>query len=199
MIEKLVIATHNKGKVVEMATSLQKYVRTILSADDIEVPEVEETEDSFAGNALLKARACAKATKLPSLADDSGLCVNALGGKPGIHSARWAELEGQEGRDFKLAMGFIDDKLGKNKDRSAYFIAVLALVFPDGEEHIFEGRIEGNLIWPPSGDKGFGYDPMFVPEGKRQTFGEMAPEEKRKISHRAKALAKLSEFLKTYA
>lgn len=199
MIEKLVIATHNKGKVVEMATCLQNHVRTILSADDIEVPDVEETEDSFAGNALLKARASARATNLPSLADDSGLCVNALGGQPGIHSARWAELEGQEGRDFQLAMGFIDDKLGKDKDRSAYFIAVLALVFPDGEEHVFEGRIHGNLIWPPSGDKGFGYDPMFVPEGKRQTFGEMEAEEKRKISHRAKALEQLSEFLSSYA
>ncbi len=191
-MEKLVLATHNKGKIAEMSDVLKSYVGKVLSAHDITFSEPEETGTTFAANALLKARSACEETGLPSLADDSGLCVNALNGQPGIYSARWA---GEE-RDFEMAMGFLDAKLVDTEDSSAYFIAVLALVFPNGEEHIFEGRCEGNLIWPPSGDKGFGYDPMFVPEGKRQTFGEMEPDEKRKISHRAKALKELSVFLR---
>lgn len=191
MIESLVLATHNKGKIAEMSSVLKPYVGTLLSANDIKFSEPEETGTTFAENALLKARSACKETGLPALADDSGLCVNALDGQPGIYSARWAG----EDKDFDMAMGFIDTKLIDNDDRSAYFITVLALVFPDGQEHTFEGRVEGNLIWPPSGDKGFGYDPMFVQEGKRLTFGEMEPEEKRKISHRAKALEKLKDFM----
>lgn len=191
MIESLVLATHNKGKITEMSSVLKPYVGRLLSANDIKFSEPEETGTTFAENALLKARSACKETGLPALADDSGLCVNALDGQPGIYSARWAG----EDKDFDMAMGFIDTKLIDNDDRSAYFIAVLALVFPDGQEHTFEGRVEGNLIWPPSGDKGFGYDPMFVQEGKRLTFGEMEPEEKRKISHRAKALEKLKDFM----
>lgn len=190
MIKSLVLATHNKGKIAEMSGVLTPYVHKILSAKDIKFSEPEETGSTFAENALLKARSACQETGLPALADDSGLCVSALGGQPGIHSARWA---GEE-KNFEMAMGFIDTKLLGNEDRSAYFIAVLALVFPDGEEHVFEGRCEGNLIWPPNGDKGFGYDPMFAPEGKRLTFGEMEPDEKRKISHRAKALEKLKRF-----
>lgn len=192
MIKKLVLATHNKGKIAEMSDILAPYVGKVLSANDIEFSEPEETGKTFVENALLKARSACEETGLPALADDSGLCVNALNGQPGIYSARWA---GEE-KDFEMAMGFLDAKLDGVEDRSAYFIAVLALVFPNGEEHIFEGRCEGNLIWPPSGDKGFGYDPMFVPEGKRLTFAEMEPDEKRKISHRAKALEKLAGFLK---
>ncbi len=191
MIESLVLATHNKGKITEMSSVLKPYVGRLLSANDIKFSEPEETGTTFAENALLKARSACKETGLPALADDSGLCVNALDGQPGIYSARWAG----EDKDFDMAMGFIDTKLIDNDDRSAYFITVLALVFPDGQEHTFEGRVEGNLIWPPSGDKGFGYDPMFVQEGKRLTFGEMEPEEKRKISHRAKALEKLKDFM----
>ena len=192
MIKSLVLATHNKGKIAEMSDVLKPYVGKLLSANDIKFSEPEETGTTFAENALLKARSACQETGLPALADDSGLCVNALDGQPGIYSARWAG----EDKDFDMAMGFIDAKLIDNDDRSAYFIAVLALAFPNGEEYTFEGRAEGNLIWPPSGDKGFGYDPMFVPEGKRLTFGEMEAGEKRKISHRAKALRELEAFLK---
>ena len=191
MIEKLVLATHNDGKLAEMQTVLQGMVGEVISSKELKLTEPEETGTSFEANALLKARSACKESGLPALADDSGLCVNALNGDPGVYSARWAGPE----RDFDMAMGFLDTKLVGQEDRSAYFICVLAFVTPDGKEELFEGRVDGALIWPPRGDKGFGYDPMFQPEGYQQSFAEMEKPEKQKISHRAKALEKLKTYM----
>ena len=183
----LVIASHNAGKAREIGELLAPLGVTALSAGELGLPEPEETEDSFAGNALLKARAAAAAADRPALADDSGLAVNALGGAPGIHSARWAGPE----RDFAAAMAKVHRALGDAADRSAAFVCALALARPDGAEAVFEGRVEGRLVWPPRGGRGFGYDPIFVPDGHEATFGEMEPAAKHAISHRARAFAGL--------
>lgn len=183
----LVIASHNEGKVREIGALLAPLGVTALSAAELGLPEPEETADSFAGNALLKARAAAGASGRPALADDSGLAVRALGGEPGIRSARWAGPE----RDFAAAMAKVNRALGDAADRSAAFVCALALASPDGGEAVFEGRVEGRLVWPPRGGRGFGYDPVFVPDGHEATFGEMDPAAKHAISHRARAFAKL--------
>jgi XTP/dITP diphosphohydrolase len=192
--ERLVIATHNKGKLREMAELLAPYGFDCVAAGELGLPEPEETADSFVGNAELKARAAAKGSGLPALADDSGLAVAALGGQPGIHSARWAETggpNGETGRDFRFAMERVNRELGASTDRRAHFVSVLCLARPDGETRCFEGRVDGGLVWPPRGARGFGYDPMFLPDGYGETFGEMDPLKKRAISHRADAFRKL--------
>ena len=185
--DKLILATHNKGKVVEIAALMQPFGVTVISAGELGLPEPDETEDSFTGNAYLKAMAAAKAANIPALADDSGLCVHALNGDPGIYSARWAGPT----KDFKIAMALVNEKLGDESDRTAHFISALALAWPDGHCEIFEGRIDGTLVWPARGGNGFGYDPMFVPDGFDITFGEMDPAAKHAMSHRARAFAQL--------
>ena len=184
---ELVIASHNAGKVREIGELLAPLGVTARAAGALGLPEPEETEDSFAGNALLKARAAAAAAGLPALADDSGLAVRALDGDPGIHSARWAGPE----RDFAAAMDKVNRALGEAADRRAAFICALALARPGGAEAVFKGTVAGRLTWPPRGDRGFGYDPIFVPDGHETTFGEMEPAAKHTISHRARAFAKL--------
>jgi XTP/dITP diphosphohydrolase len=189
---KLVIASHNQGKVREIRALLAPFGIEPVSAGDLGLAEPEETEDSFAGNALIKARASALGSGLVALADDSGLCVAALGGAPGVYTADWAETP--SGRDWYLAMAKVEEKLsalGPDVDRSAAFVCTLALAWPDGESAVFEGRVEGALTWPPRGEMGFGYDPVFVPTGYTQTFAELDPETKHKISHRADAFEKL--------
>ena len=188
--ERLVIASHNPGKVAEIEDLLGPYGIATLGAAVLGLPEPEETGATFEANALLKARAAAEACRLPALADDSGLVVPALGGAPGIFSARWAGPD----KDFRPAMERVQRELG-TMDRRAYFVAVLALAWPangrDGGERLFRGEAHGHLTWPPRDKYGFGYDPIFVPDGYRETFGEMGPELKHKISHRARAFAKL--------
>ena len=182
----LVIATHNKGKLAEMRDLLARYGVEAVSAGDLNLPEPEETGTTFAANARLKAEAAARTSGLPSFADDSGLAVDALDGAPGIYSARWAG----PGKDFSHAMERVQRELG-DRDRSAHFVAVLALAWPDGAVECFRGEVHGSLAWPPRGERGFGYDPMFIPEGYEMTFGEMDPNEKHRISHRARAFEKL--------
>jgi len=185
--DRLVIASHNPGKVREIAELLDPHGVAVVSAGTLGLPEPEETESSFAGNAELKARAAALASGLPALADDSGLCVAGLDGAPGVLSARWAG----PAKDFAAAMERVRRELGNNPDRRAYFACALALAWPDGALVAVEGRVHGSLTFPPRGHRGFGYDPIFVPEGHRLTFGEMDPAEKHAISHRAQAFAKL--------
>lgn len=187
MINKLVVATHNSGKAKEIADLLRDYVPEFVTAGDLNLPEPEETADSFKGNALLKARAAAEGSGLPALADDSGLAVEALGGDPGVFSARW----GGPDRDFNLAMETVYTKLADNPNRRASFICALAVVWPDGREVVVEGKVTGDIVWPPRGGKGFGYDPVFQPLNHDITFAEMEPDAKHKISHRADAFAKL--------
>jgi len=184
---RIVIASHNAGKVREIGDLLQPLGVTAVSAGDLGLPEPEETETTFTGNALLKARAAANAAGLPALADDSGLSVDALGGDPGIYSARWAGPD----KDFRVAMEKVNDALGDTPDRAAAFICALAVAQPNGAEAVFEGTVRGRLTWPPRGDRGFGYDPIFVPDGFDITFGEMEPDQKHAMSHRADAFAKL--------
>jgi len=194
---KLVIATHNAGKLKEIAALLAPYGVECISAGALGLPEPEETGTTFAENALLKARAAAEAAQLPALADDSGLCVAALQGRPGVYTADWAErqwFEGEPGRDWYMAMGKVEGLLceqGAGVDRSAHFACVLALAWPDGSSAVYEGGVEGSLNWPPRGTLGFGYDPVFVPNGGTTTFAELDPTEKHRISHRADAFAKL--------
>lgn len=185
ILSKLFLATHNKGKIAEMSAMLAPYGVEVVSAADLGLNAPEETEASFRGNALIKARYVAKETGLPALADDSGLCVAALNGAPGVYSADWAGPY----KDFKMAMQRVIDEMGDAEDRSAYFTTVLALVLPDGSEQIFEGRCDGHIVWPARGEGGFGYDPLFVPDGDSRTFGEMSMDEKKVYSHRAKAVA----------
>jgi XTP/dITP diphosphohydrolase len=185
---RLVIASHNPGKVEEIAALLAPFAIEIIAAASLGIPEPEETGDSFEANAALKARAAAEASGLPSLADDSGLVVPGLGGAPGIYSARWAG----PAKNFRAAMERVHRDLG-DKDRSARFVAVLALAWPGGNNQLFRGEVEGSLTWPPRGDRGFGYDPMFIPRDATLTFGEIDPEEKHRISHRARAFARLVE------
>lgn len=189
---KLVIASHNQGKVREIRALLQPFGIEPVSAGDLGLPEPEETEDSFVGNALIKARASAAGSSLVALADDSGLMVDALDGAPGVYTADWAETP--EGRDWTLAMQKVEDKLqalGPEVPRGAQFVCTLAVVWPDGHEEVFEGKIRGTLSWPPRGTMGFGYDPVFVPEGDTRSFAELDPDEKHAISHRADAFSKL--------
>ena len=186
--DRLVIASHNPGKVEEIAALLAPFAVETIAAGSLRIPEPEETGDSFEANAALKAKAAAEASGLPALADDSGLVVPALGGAPGIYSARWAG----PAKDFQVAMERVHRELG-NQDRSAKFVAVLALTWPGGNTELFRGEVEGSLTWPPRGNRGFGYDPMFIPRGATLTFGEIDPAEKHRISHRARAFAKLVE------
>ncbi|MCH9000095.1 MAG: RdgB/HAM1 family non-canonical purine NTP pyrophosphatase [Proteobacteria bacterium] len=190
--ETLVIATHNPGKLREIVALIEPFGVDVVAAAELGLPEPEETGASFAENAALKAHAAAAGSGHPALADDSGLAVAALGGAPGIHSARWAGPN----KDFAAAMARVERELAAARasgveDRRAAFVCALCLAYPDGREQIFEGRIEGRLTWPPRGEKGFGYDPMFLAEGHEITFGEMEPAEKHQISHRARAFAKL--------
>ena len=193
----LVIATHNAGKLKEISALLDPYGVKCISAGSLGLPEPPETGTTFVQNALIKARAAAEASGLPALADDSGLSVDALDGRPGVYTADWAErqhFEGDPGRDWYMAMGKVEGMLqqkGADVDRSCAFHCVLALAWPDGEQAVYEGTAPGTLIWPPRGEMGFGYDPVFVPKGREQTFAEIAPEEKHAISHRADAFAKL--------
>lgn len=194
---RLVIATHNAGKLREIQALLAPFGVECLSAGELALPEPAETGTTFVENALIKARAAAEGSGLPALADDSGLCVHALGGRPGVYTADWAErqwFEGDPGRDWYMAMGKVEGLLceaGAGADRSAHFACVLAIGWPEGESVVYEGTVEGSLTWPPRGDRGFGYDPVFIARGMDQTFGEIAPEEKHRISHRADAFAKL--------
>jgi len=187
---RLVIASHNAGKAREIAELLAPHGVEIISAAALNLPEPEETATTFVGNAELKAHAAAAAAGLPALADDSGLVVPALDGAPGIYSARWAGPT----KDFSIAMARVQRELKAKKadDRRAHFVAALALCWPDGHCESFEGRVDGRLVWPPRGGKGFGYDPMFVPDGHGITFGEMEPAAKHGISHRADAFRKLT-------
>ena len=186
--DRLVVASHNQGKVEEISALLAPFAIDAVSAGTLGLAEPEETGTSFEANAALKAKAAADASGLPAIADDSGLVIPALGGAPGIYSARWAGAS----KDFGFAMKRVHAELG-DRDRSARFVAVLALAWPDGSLELFRGEALGRLVWPPRGERGFGYDAMFVPLGGSQTFGEMEPAEKHKISHRAHAFAKLVE------
>ena len=187
--EKLVIASHNKGKIREIGELLAPFGVEVVSAGEMGVDEPEETGLTFIDNALLKAHHSAKATGLPALADDSGLAVDALEGAPGIYSARWGGPE----RDFNLAMNRVNQELGDAADRGAHFVCALALAWPDGHAEAFEGTVDGAITWPPRGEKGFGYDPIFTATGHEITFAEMEPSEKHAISHRADAFKKLVE------
>ena len=186
----LVMATHNAGKVREIAALLGPHGMEPVAARDIGLPEPAETEDSFAGNALLKARAASEGSGMVALSDDSGLEVSALDGEPGVYTADWA-TKPDGTRDWMMAMEKVEAALPADAARDAAFVCTLALVWPDGHAELFEGRVAGHLVWPPRGDKGFGYDPVFVPEGETRTFGEMEPAEKHAISHRARAFEKL--------
>ena len=185
LYDRLVIASHNPGKVDEIVALLAPFD---VAAASLGIPVPEETGNTFEANAALKARAAVEAAGLPALADDSGLVVPALGGTPGIYSARWAG----PAKNFRVAMERVNRELGDG-DRSASFVAVLALAWPDGHVELFRGEVSGTLTWPPRGDRGFGYDPMFIPVGGALTFGELDPAEKHRISHRARAFAKLVE------
>lgn len=185
--KKLVLATHNKGKLAEMRAMFAPYDIEIVSAGELNLPEPDETEDTFIGNATIKAKAAVVATGLPVLADDSGLCVNGLNGDPGVYSANWAG----PGKDFKSAMDRVNRELGDKPDRSAYFISVFVLAWPDGEIVTTEGRVTGTIIKEQRGEHGHGYDPVFVPDGETRTFAEMTMAEKGKFSHRGRAFENL--------
>ena len=190
--KKLIIASHNQGKVEEIRALVLPLGIEVVSAGECDLPEPEETGTTYIENAELKARAAADASGLPSLSDDSGLSVTALGGDPGIYSARWAGPE----KNFATAMQRVESELQKQAvagttDRSASFVCALTICWPDGHTESVEGHVHGNLVWPPRGDNGFGYDPIFVPNGHHQTFGEVNPEWKHSVSHRAIAFKKL--------
>ncbi|AAV93338.1 RdgB/HAM1 family non-canonical purine NTP pyrophosphatase [Ruegeria pomeroyi] len=189
--DTLLIATHNKGKLEEMAHLLQPFGVKVVGAAEMNLPEPEETEDTFVGNARIKAHAAARATGLPALSDDSGITIDALDGAPGVYTADWAETG--NGRDFLMAMTRAHDALEAKSaphPRLAQFRCTLVLAWPDGHDEVFEGVAPGHLVWPIRGAAGFGYDPMFVPEGYDVTFAEMDRWEKNKISHRARAVEK---------
>jgi XTP/dITP diphosphohydrolase len=193
----LVIATHNAGKLKEIGALLEPYGVKCISAGSLGLPEPAETGTTFVQNALIKARAAAEASGLTALADDSGLSVSALDGRPGVYTADWAErqwFEGDPGRDWYMAMGKVEGMLaskGLGTPRDAWFSCVLAIAWPDGDTAVYEGRVDGALTWPPRGTLGFGYDPVFVPQGRDVTFAELDPDEKHRISHRADAFEKL--------
>lgn len=188
--DKLVFATHNADKIREIDEMVAPFGLTVASASALGLPEPEETGKTFEDNAILKAAAAAIASGHPALADDSGLVVDALGGEPGIFSARWAGPE----KDFAIAMEKVEERLKEAgattpEARTARFVAVLCLAFPDGRTETFRGEVEGHLVWPPRGGHGFGYDPMFVPKGHERTFAEMESHEKHELSHRARAFS----------
>jgi XTP/dITP diphosphohydrolase len=183
----LVLATHNEGKVREIKDLLAPFKIDVVSAGSLGLPEPEETGTTFRANAELKAKAAAQAAQLPALADDSGLCVDALDGAPGIYSARWAGPT----KDFAVAMKKVEQDVGANPNRGAHFVCALSLAWPDGHIDTFEGVLDGQLAFPPRGTRGFGYDPIFIPDGHDLTFGEMEPQQKHDMSHRAKAFAQL--------
>jgi XTP/dITP diphosphohydrolase len=185
--DQLVIASHNAGKVREIDDLIRPFGVSAISAGDLNLEEPIEDGDSFKANAIIKALAAARVSKLPALADDSGLAITALGGEPGIYSARWAG----ESKDFNAAMARANTELDGQADRSAAFICALALAWPDDHVECFEGRVTGDIVWPPRGEKGFGYDPVFQPTGFDITFAEMEPAAKHNISHRAKAFEQL--------
>ena len=192
--KELVIASHNQGKVKETRILLEPYGLKVRSAGEFGLPEPEETEDNFVGNARIKAHFTAQQTGLPALSDDSGIEVDALNGAPGVYTADWAETE--TGRDFPMAMARVWnalEKLNAPAPRTARFCCTLCLAWPDGHDEIFEGKVEGQVVWPMRGALGFGFDPVFLPDGKTETFGEMDPDQKHAMSHRAVAFAKLEK------
>lgn len=191
---QLLVATHNAGKLTEMRALLAPYGVGVVGAAEAGLAEPIETEESFAGNARIKARAAVEATGLPALSDDSGICVDALDGAPGVQTADWAETG--KGRDFAMAMARTWralDAAGAPEPRLAQFRCTLVLMWPDGHDEVFEGVLPGRVVWPPRGAEGHGYDPIFVPEGHEQTLGEMSAAQKNRLSHRARAVAKLIE------
>lgn len=193
---KIVLASHNVGKLREIAELLKPYGIDVISAGDLGLEEPEETESTFAGNARIKAHYAAKAANLPALSDDSGIQVDGLDGDPGVYTADWAETP--NGRDFPMAMTKVWSLLEERNapfPRTARFCATLCLAWPDGHDEIFEGTVEGQVSWPMRGALGFGFDPMFVPNGETETFGEMDPAKKHAMSHRANAFAKLKACL----
>jgi non-canonical purine NTP pyrophosphatase (RdgB/HAM1 family) len=185
--ERIVLASHNAGKLREIAELVAPLGVEVVSAGSLGLPEPDEGEESFEANARIKALAAARASGLPALSDDSGFCVAALGGAPGVVSALWAG----PGKDFSPAMERVWREMAGSDDRRAWFMCVLCLAWPDGHAEVFEGRVDGSVAWPPRGGNGHGYDPMFVPEGGRLTYGEMDQGEKHATSHRARAFAKL--------
>lgn len=192
--DRLLVATHNRGKLEEIAKLLEPYGIAVVSAGDLGLPEPAETETTFVGNARIKAHAAAQATGLPALADDSGITIDALGGAPGVYTADWAETP--NGRDFVMAMTKTWEKLEAANaafPRRAQFRCTLVLAWPDGHDEVFEGIMPGQVVWPMRGDQGHGYDPIFLPDGHDQTFGEMDRWQKNQISHRADAFRKLVE------
>ena len=197
---EIIVASHNQGKVAEINDLIAPFGFVAKSAAEMNLPEPEETGTTFEENAAIKALAAAHATGLPALSDDSGLCVKALGNAPGVYTADWAEKADGSGRDFMMAMQKVHDQLEAEKasDRSSYFVAVLCLAWPDNHVEYFRGEVHGNIVWPPRGDAGFGYDPIFLPQGHEKTFGEMTADEKHGwepgqtddgLSHRARAFS----------
>lgn len=182
---KIVLASHNAGKLREFSTLLAESGITVVSAGELNLPEPEETADTFVGNSEIKALAAARASGLPALADDSGFCVSALDGQPGVYSARW----GGPTKDMSVAMERVHREMGDTTDHGASFVAALCLAWPDGEIHSVVGECHGQTVWPPRGEHGHGYDPMFSPEGETRTFAEMDESEKNAISHRGRAFA----------
>lgn len=194
-IEKLVFASHNGGKIAEMRQLLKPLGITVISADEMSLPDIEETGTTFAENSLLKSQTMARLTNLPCIADDSGLCVDALNGAPGIYSARYAP-----NRDFEQGMDKLLSEMqqSQNTTRKAHFSCVISLAYPDGEYHLFEGRTDGTIAYEKMrGNDGFGYDPLFVPDGETRSFAQMSKEEKSKISHRGRAVLQLLNYLET--
>ena len=194
---RIVVASHNPGKVREIGDLLRPLGIEAVSAGELDLPEPEETETTFEGNARLKAEAAAEASGLAALSDDSGLCIDALGGAPGIFSARWAG----PAKDFKIAMQKVEhelrDRYALSPDqRKAHFVCALCLAMPGQESKVYRGEVHGLMVWPPRGEKGFGYDPVFLPDGHEITFGEMDPDAKHAMSHRARAFAQLVDELK---
>lgn len=195
--QKIVVATHNEGKLEEIAALLRPLSTNIVSAKELQLSEPEETEDTFVGNARIKAHAAARASRLPALADDSGIEIDALDGAPGVYTADWAETS--EGRDFVLAMTKTYEMLerrGAPHPRAAQFCCTIVLAWPDGYDLVFEGNVKGRIVWPMKGEQGHGYDPIFEPNGYKITFGEMDRWKKNRISHRAKAFEKFFRYFK---
>jgi XTP/dITP diphosphohydrolase len=188
---RLVLASHNAGKLREVSALLAPHGLAVVSVRELGLPEPAETENSFLGNARIKALAAATAAGLPALADDSGFSVAALGGDPGVRTADWA-MRPDGSRDYAMAMAKVAERAASFADRAAWFTCALVLAWPDGHAEGFEGKVRGQWVWPPRGTSGFGYDPIFLPEGQVQTFGEMDPAEKHRISHRARAFALLA-------
>lgn len=191
MVHKLVFATHNENKLKEVREMLKDTGLTVVSAGELNLPDVEETGETFKDNALLKAYAAYRATGLPALAEDSGLCIRALNGEPGIYSARYAKKHG----GFPAVFDYISAQIGDNPDRSIYYQATMALIFDETDVHVFDGVLEGTWAAAPQGSEGFGYDPMFIPQGYNKTLGELGAEVKNGISHRARALKKVYDYL----